>query len=226
MSGRDVKSSSFCNPKEQDQDDNKKMILKKNLKRVTEKNIIMAQRLKELYSQAIIPKLAEQFNYKNALQVPRIEKIVINRGLGDASQNTKLLDSSLNELTLIAGQKGIITRSKKAIAGFKLRQKMPVGISVTLRGEKMYGFLERLIHLALPRIRDFRGINTKSFDGHGNYTLGLEEQLMYPEIDYDKITQIRGMDISLITTSKNDQESLALLKEFGMPFQTSFFEKR
>ena len=172
----------------------------------------MAQRLKELYSQAIIPKLAEQFNYKNALQVPRIEKIVINRGL---------LDSSLNELTLIAGQKGIITRSKKAIAGFKLRQKMPVGISVTLRGEKMYGFLDRLINLALPRIRDFQGINPKSFDGHGNYSLGLEEQLMFPEIDYDKIDQIRGMDISLITTSKNDQEGLALLKQFGMPFQPS-----
>jgi len=182
-------------------------------------NISMAQRLKKLYSQAIIPKLAEQFNYKNTLQVPRIEKIVINRGLGDASQNTKLLDSSLNELTLIAGQKGIVTRSKKAIAGFKLRQKMPVGISITLRGEKMYGFLDRLINLALPRIRDFQGINPKSFDGHGNYSLGLEEQLMFPEIDYDKIDQIRGMDISLITSSKNDQEGLALLKQFGMPFQ-------
>ena len=179
----------------------------------------MTQRLKKLYSQAIIPKLAEQFNYKNTLQVPRIEKIVINRGLGDASQNTKLLDSSLNELTIIAGQKGVVTRSKKAIAGFKLRQKMPVGISVTLRGEKMYGFLDRLINLALPRIRDFQGINPKSFDGHGNYSLGLEEQLMFPEIDYDKIDQIRGMDISLITTSKNDQEGLALLKQFGMPFQ-------
>jgi len=129
------------------------------------------------------------------------------------------LDSSLNELTIIAGQKGIVTRSKKAIAGFKLRQKMPVGISVTLRGEKMYGFLDRLINLALPRIRDFQGISPKSFDGHGNYSLGLEEQLMFPEIDYDKIDQIRGMDISLITTSKNDQEGLALLKQFGMPFQ-------
>lgn len=183
----------------------------------------MAQRLKKLYYQAIIPKLAEEFNYKNTLQVPRIEKIVINRGLGDASQNTKLLDSSLNELTIIAGQKGIVTRSKKAIAGFKLRQKMPVGISVTLRGEKMYGFLDRLINLALPRIRDFKGIKPNSFDGHGNYSLGLEEQLMFPEIDYDKIDQIRGMDISLITTSKNDQEGLALLKQFGMPFQVISF---
>ena len=179
----------------------------------------MAQRLKKLYYQAIIPKLVEQFNYKNTQEVPRIEKIVINRGIGDASQNSKLLEKSLNELTLIAGQKGIVTRAKKAIAAFKLRQKMPVGVSVTLRGEKMYGFLDRLINLALPRIRDFRGINPKSFDGYGNYSLGLEEQLMFPEIDYDKIDKIRGMDISLITTSKNDKEGLALLKQFGMPFQ-------
>nr|YP_009105191.1 ribosomal protein L5 [Pseudochlorella signiensis]AIT93851.1 ribosomal protein L5 [Pseudochlorella signiensis] len=179
----------------------------------------MAQRLKKLYFQNIVPKLLEQFQYKNTLQAPRIQKIVINRGLGDASQNAKILDSSLKELTIIAGQKGVITRSKKAIAGFKLRQKMPVGVSVTLRGERMYGFLDRLINLALPRIRDFQGINPKSFDGHGNYSLGLEEQLMFPEIDYDKIDQIRGMDISIITTSKNDQEGLALLKEFGMPFK-------
>jgi len=181
----------------------------------------MAQRLKKIYSQEIIPKLIEEFNYKSYLQVPRIEKIVINRGLGDASQNVKLLDSSLNELTVIAGQKGVVTRSKKAIAGFKLRQKMPVGILVTLRGERLYGFLDRLINLALPRIRDFQGINPKSFDGHGNYSLGLEEQLMFPEIDYDKIDQVRGMDISIVTTSKTDQEGLALLKAFGMPFKTN-----
>jgi large subunit ribosomal protein L5 len=181
----------------------------------------MAQRLKKIYFQNIVPKLLEQFEYKNTLQAPRIHKIVINRGLGDASQNAKILDSSLKELTIIAGQKGVITRSKKAIAGFKLRQKMPVGVSVTLRGERMYGFLDRLINLALPRIRDFQGISPKSFDGHGNYSLGLEEQLMFPEIDYDKIDQIRGMDISIITTSKNDQEGLALLKEFGMPFKTN-----
>lgn len=179
----------------------------------------MVQRLKKLYSENIVPKLIEQFHYKNKHQVPKIEKIVINRGLGDASQNAKLLDSSLKELTVIAGQRGIITRSKKAIAGFKLRQKMPVGASVTLRGERMYGFLDRLINLALPRIRDFQGISLKSFDGQGNYSLGLEEQLMFPEIDYDKIDQIRGMDISIITTSKNDQEGFALLKEFGMPFK-------
>lgn len=181
----------------------------------------MPQRLKKIYFQNIVPKLLEQFHYKNQFQVPRIEKIVINRGLGDASQNAKILDSSLKELTIIAGQKGIITRSKKAIAGFKLRQKMPVGVSVTLRGERMYGFLDRLINLALPRIRDFQGINPKSFDGHGNYSLGLEEQLMFPEIDYDKIDQVRGMDISIITTSRNDQEGLALLKEFGMPFKSN-----
>lgn len=163
--------------------------------------------------------MMEQFNYKNKYQVPKIEKIVINRGIGDASQNAKLLDSSLSELTMIAGQKGVITRSKKAIAGFKLREKMPVGVSVTLRGERMYGFLDRLVNLALPRIRDFQGISSKSLDGHGNYSLGLEEQLMFPEIDYDKIDQVRGMDISIITTSKNDQEGVALLKAFGLPFK-------
>jgi large subunit ribosomal protein L5 len=179
----------------------------------------MAQRLKNFYYQVIVPKLMEQFHYKNKLQTPRIEKIVINRGLGEASQNAKILDSCLKELSLIAGQKGVITRSKKAIAGFKLRQKTPVGVSVTLRGERMYGFLDRLINLALPRIRDFQGINPKSFDGHGNYSLGLEEQLMFPEIDYDKIDQVRGMDISIITTSNTDSEGLALLKEFGMPFK-------
>lgn len=179
----------------------------------------MVQRLKTFYSTNIVPKLMEQNKYKNKYQVPRIQKIVINRGVGDASQNAKLLDSSLNELTIIAGQRGVVTRSKKAIAAFKLRQKMPVGVSVTLRGEKMYGFLDRLIHLALPRIRDFQGISCQSFDGHGNYSLGLEEQLMFPEIDYDKIDQLRGMDISIITTSNNDHEGLTLLKSFGLPFK-------
>lgn len=180
----------------------------------------MAPRLKKFYFQNIVPKLVEQFQYKNKFQVPRVEKIVINRGLGAASQNAKILDSCLNELSIIAGQKGVITRSKKAIAGFKLRTKTPVGVSVTLRGDRMYGFLDRLINLALPRIRDFQGISLKSFDGNGNYSLGLEEQLMFPEMDYDKIDQIRGMDISIITSSKNDPEGLALLKEFGMPFKT------
>jgi len=179
----------------------------------------MVQRLENFYQQTSVPKLIELFQYKNRHQVPKLDKIVINRGLGDASQNAKLLESCSQELSMITGQHGIVTRSKKAIASFKLRQKMPVGVVVTLRGEKMYAFLDRLINLALPRIRDFQGISPKSFDGHGNYSLGLEEQLMFPEIDYDKIDQIRGMDISIITTSKNDQEGLALLKEFGMPFR-------
>jgi large subunit ribosomal protein L5 len=179
----------------------------------------MAQRLEKFYQTTVTPQLKEQFKYKNLHQLPDLEKIVINRGLGDASQNSKLLESCSNELSIITGQHGITTRSKKAIAGFKLRQKMPVGLVVTLRKDRMYAFLDRLINLALPRIRDFQGLSPKSFDGHGNYNLGLDEQLMFPEIDYDKIDQIRGMDISIITTSKNDEEGLALLKAFGMPFK-------
>ena len=179
----------------------------------------MTQRLKDLYNKTIAPKLITQFQYKNMHEVPQIEKIVINRGIGDASQNQKIVDSCLKELAMIAGQKGVVTRSKKAIAGFKLRQKMPVGVTVTLRGDRMYGFLDRLIHLAFPRVRDFQGISPKSFDKHGNYSLGLEEQLMFPEIEYDKIDQVRGMDISIVTTAKNQEEGLALLKEFGLPFK-------
>lgn len=179
----------------------------------------MVQRLQNFYREKIIPQLMEDFQYKNKHQVPTLEKIVINRGLGDASQNAKLLDSCSKELSIITGQQGIVTRSKKAIAGFKLRQKMPVGVTVTLRGERMYAFLDRLINLALPRIRDFQGVSLKSFDGQGNYSLGLDEQLMFPEIDYDKIDQVRGMDISIITTSKTDNEATALLKAFGMPFK-------
>ena len=180
----------------------------------------MTQRLKNVYTTTIVPKLITSFNYTNIHEVPKIEKIVINRGIGSASQNQKSVEAALKELGMIAGQKGVITRSKKAIAGFKLREKMPVGVAVTLRGERMYGFLDRLIHLALPRVRDFQGINPKSFDKNGNYSLGLEEQLMFPEIEYDKIDQIRGMDISIVTTSKNQEEGLALLKEFGLPFQS------
>jgi large subunit ribosomal protein L5 len=180
----------------------------------------MVQRLEQFYQTNVIPQLTKQFLYKNTHRVPNIEKIVINRGLGDASQNSKLLESCSNELSIITGQHGITTRSKKAIAGFKLRQKMPVGLVVTLRKDRMYAFLDRLVNLALPRIRDFQGMNPKSFDGNGNYSLGLDEQLMFPEIDYDKIDQIRGMDISIITTAQNDAEGLALLKAFGMPFKT------
>nr|YP_009492196.1 ribosomal protein L5 [Pseudopediastrum integrum]AWI68805.1 ribosomal protein L5 [Pseudopediastrum integrum] len=179
----------------------------------------MTQRLKQYYMEKIVPTLYSQFGYKNIHQVPRIEKIVLNRGIGDASQNNKILESFLKELGLISGQKGVVTRSKKSIAGFKIRDKMPVGVSVTLRGERMYGFLDRLIHLALPRVRDFQGIDPKSFDKHGNYSLGLEEQLMFPEIEYDKIDQIQGMDICIVTTAKNQEEGLSLLKEFGFPFK-------
>jgi large subunit ribosomal protein L5 len=181
----------------------------------------MTQRLKKHYVETIVPRLTLQFAYKNTSQVPKIEKIVINRGIGSASQNQKMVDSALKELGMIAGQKGVITRSKKAIAGFKLREKMPVGVAVTLRGDRMYGFLDRLIHLALPRVRDFQGINPKSFDKNGNYSLGLEEQLMFPEIEYDKIDQIRGMDISIVTTAQKQDEGLSLLKEFGLPFKTN-----
>jgi large subunit ribosomal protein L5 len=179
----------------------------------------MTQRLKKQYVENIVPKLMEQFKYKNIHEVPKIEKIVINRGIGSASQNQKTVDSALKELGMISGQKGIITRSKKAIAGFKLREKMPVGVVVTLRGDRMYGFLDRLVHLALPRVRDFQGISPKSFDKNGNYSLGLEEQLMFPEIEYDKIDQVRGMDISIVTTANKQEEGLVLLKEFGLPFK-------
>nr|YP_002000441.1 ribosomal protein L5 [Oedogonium cardiacum]B2X1Y4.1 RecName: Full=Large ribosomal subunit protein uL5c; AltName: Full=50S ribosomal protein L5, chloroplastic [Oedogonium cardiacum]ABU88197.1 ribosomal protein L5 [Oedogonium cardiacum]ACC97247.1 ribosomal protein L5 [Oedogonium cardiacum] len=179
----------------------------------------MKQRLKQLYMETIVPKLMEKFKYKNIHQVPRIKKIVINRGIGEASQSNKILESSFKELNLIAGQKGVITRSKKAIATFKLRKNVPVGVTVTLRGERMYGFLDRMINLALPRIRDFQGINPKSFDKFGSYSLGLEEQLMFPEMEYDKIDQICGMDISIVTTSTKIEEGLILLKEFGLPFK-------
>jgi large subunit ribosomal protein L5 len=179
----------------------------------------MTQRLKIHYVEKILPKLVEKFHYKNIHQAPKLQKIVLNRGIGDASQNNKIVESSLKELSLISGQKGIVTRSKKSIAGFKIREQMPVGVSVTLRGERMYGFLDRLIHLALPRVRDFQGIRSKSFDKNGNYSLGLEEQLMFPEIEYDKIDQVRGMDVSIVTTAKNQEEGYMLLKEFGLPFK-------
>jgi large subunit ribosomal protein L5 len=179
----------------------------------------MVQRIEQVYIEKIVPELMDQFRYQNKYQVPRLDKIIINRGIGDASQNAKLLDSCSKELSVITGQHGVVTRSKKAIATFKLRQKMPVGIVVTLRGDRMYAFFDRLLNLALPRIRDFQGLSIKSFDGHGNYSVGLDEQLMFPEIDYDKIDQIRGMDISIVTTAANDTEGLALFKQFGMPFK-------
>jgi large subunit ribosomal protein L5 len=179
----------------------------------------MTDRLKSLYQETIVPKLKEQFSYENIHQVPKVIKITINRGLGEASQNAKAMEASLNEIAIITGQKPVVTRAKKAIAGFKIRQGMPVGVMVTLRSERMYSFLDRLINLALPRIRDFRGISPKSFDGSGNYTLGVREQLIFPEVSYDSVDQIRGMDISIITTAKTDEEGRALLKEMGMPFR-------
>lgn len=179
----------------------------------------MSQRLKTTYQETIVPKLKEQFGYTNIHQVPKVIKITVNRGLGEASQNAKALESSKEELSTITGQQPVVTRAKKAIVGFKIREGMPVGVMVTLRGDRMYAFLDRLINLALPRIRDFRGISGNSFDGRGNYSLGIREQLIFPEIEYDKIDQIRGMDISIITTAKNDEEGRALLKEMGMPFR-------
>ena len=179
----------------------------------------MTQRLKTQYQETIVPKLIEQFKYKNIHQVPKLVKVTINRGLGEAAANNKALESSLSEIALIAGQKPVVTRAKKAIAGFKIRQGMPVGMMVTLRGDRMYAFLDRFINLALPRIRDFRGISPKSFDGRGNYSVGIREQLIFPEVEYDKIDQIRGMDISIITTANTDEEGRALLKEMGMPFR-------
>jgi large subunit ribosomal protein L5 len=179
----------------------------------------MATQLKSLYQETIVPQLMAQFQYTNIHQVPKLIKVTINRGLGEAAQNAKSLEASLNEVAVITGQKPVVTRAKKAIAGFKIRQGMPVGLMVTLRGERMYAFADRLINLALPRIRDFRGVSPKSFDGRGNYTLGVREQLIFPEVEYDSIDQIRGMDISLITTAKNDEEGRALLKAMGMPFR-------
>ena len=179
----------------------------------------MGQRLKNFYLEKVSKELQEKYQYKNIHQIPKVSKIVINRGLGEASQNTKLVEASVQEITTLSGQKSLVTKSRKAIAGFKIREDMPVGISVTLRGERMYAFLDRLIHLALPRIRDFQGLSGQSFDGHGNYSLGLKEQLMFPELDYDKIDKSRGMDISIVTSSKTDEEAFFLLQELGMPFR-------
>ncbi|MCY7335350.1 MAG: 50S ribosomal protein L5 [Chamaesiphon sp.] len=181
----------------------------------------MAQQLKTKYQKEITPKLMEQFGYTNMLQVPKVIKITINRGLGEAATNAKALESSIAEIAKITGQKPVVTRAKKAIAGFKIRAGMPVGVMVTLRGDRMYAFLDRFINLTLPRIRDFRGISPKSFDGRGNYSIGIREQLIFPEIEYDQIDQIRGMDISIITTADNDESGRALLKEMGMPFRAS-----
>jgi large subunit ribosomal protein L5 len=180
---------------------------------------MMAARLLEKYRNEIVPALMQKFNYKNVMQVPRVEKVVINMGIGEAAHNPKLLDGAVADLTAISGQKPVITRAKKSIAGFKIREGMPIGVKVTLRGERMYHFLDKLLNVALPRVRDFRGVSPKSFDGRGNYTLGLREQLIFPEIDYDKIDKVRGMDVVIVTTARTDEECKALLDELGMPFR-------
>lgn len=178
----------------------------------------MSKKLRSYYKEKVIPSLMEQFKYNNIHEVPKITKIVINRGLGEASRNNKALESSVKEVAAISGQQPIVTKSRKAVAGFKIRENVPVGIAVTLRKDLMFSFLERLINLSLPRIRDFKGISVKSFDGRGNYNLGIKEQLMFPEIEYDKVDQIRGFDIAITTTAKTQQEGIALLKALGMPF--------
>lgn len=176
-------------------------------------------RLKDKYNETIKQELVSKFNYSSVMEVPSIDKIVVNMGIGDAVQNAKVLDTAVEELSAITGQKPIITKAKKSIATFRLREGMPIGAKVTLRGEKMYEFLDKLISVSLPRVRDFRGISKKAFDGRGNYTLGVKEQLIFPEIDYDKVSKVRGMDIVIVTTANTDEEARELLTQFGMPFQ-------
>jgi large subunit ribosomal protein L5 len=178
----------------------------------------MQARLHKHYTDVVRPKLMQEFSYTNPMQVPRLDKIVINMGVGEATQDSKKVDLALEELSRIAGQRPIKTRSKKSIAQFKLRENMPIGVKVTLRRDRMYEFLDRLITVALPRVRDFRGVSAKSFDGRGNYALGLKEQLIFPEIDYDRVDAVRGMDIVIVTTAETDDEARALLREFDMPF--------
>jgi large subunit ribosomal protein L5 len=175
-------------------------------------------RLKDKYNKEIVPALKQKFSYKSVMQVPKIEKICINKGMGVAVTDKKLIDVAIEEITTITGQKAVATKSKKAISNFKLRENQPIGVRVTLRGDKMYEFLDRLMNIALPRVRDFRGISNKGFDGRGNYTLGVKEQIIFPEISIDKVNKISGMDITFVTTAKTDEESFELLKEFGMPF--------
>jgi large subunit ribosomal protein L5 len=179
----------------------------------------MSQGVKTLYKEKVVPSLIENFNYKNIHEVPKVLKVTVNRGLGEASRNAKGLETSINELALVTGQQPLISRSKKAVAGFKIRENMPVGLFVTLRKDKMYSFIERFVHLTLPRIRDFRGIDPSSFDGRGNYNLGIQEQLIFPEVKYDDVEQILGLDIAFVTTAKTDEEGYQLLKGLGMPFK-------
>ena len=179
----------------------------------------MASRLKERFVTKVLPALQKEFSYKNPMAVPRLEKIVVNMGVGEATQNVKLLDAAAAEVAQITGQKPVITRAKKSISAFRLRAGMPIGVSVTLRGERMYEFFDRLVNVTLPRVRDFRGVSTSSFDGRGNYTLGLRDQLIFPEIDYAKIDKVKGMNVTIVTTARSDAEALALLRQLGMPFR-------
>jgi len=176
-------------------------------------------RLRDKFEKDVIPKMMQEFGYKNKMQVPRLHKIVVNMGLGEALQNPKIIDSSAKEMAAITGQRPVVTRSRKSIANFKLREGLPIGCMVTLRKERMFEFLDRLINVAIPRVRDFRGISKRSFDGKGNFTMGVREQIIFPEIDYDKIEKIKGMNVSIITTAKTDEEGRALLKHLGMPFR-------
>lgn len=175
-------------------------------------------RMKDKYNDEVAKGLMEKFGYKNVMEIPKIEKVVINMGVGEAVSNPKILDVAVNDMMIIAGQKPVVTRAKKSIAAFKIREGMPIGAKVTLRGERMYQFLDKLMNIALPRVRDFRGVSPKSFDGRGNYTMGIKEQLIFPEIEYDKIDKIRGMDIIIVTTAKTDEEARELLRLMGMPF--------
>lgn len=176
-------------------------------------------RLKDAYKNEIVDAMTKKFGYKNVMQVPKLEKIVINMGIGEAKENSKILDAATAELATITGQKPVTTKAKKSVANFKLREGMPIGCKVTLRGEKMYEFLDRLVNLALPRVRDFRGVNPNAFDGRGNYALGIKEQLIFPEIEYDKVDKVRGMDVIVVTTAHTDEEARELLTQFGMPFK-------
>ncbi|HUT54036.1 MAG TPA: 50S ribosomal protein L5 [bacterium] len=178
-------------------------------------------RLKEKYQKEIVPALMEEFRFKNVMQAPRLQKIVVNVGLGQATQNIKVIDTAVAEITLITGQKPVVTKARKSIATFKLRRGMPIGCMVTLRGEKMWEFLDRLLNIALPRVRDFRGVSLKAFDGRGNYSLGIKEQIIFPEINYDKVERISGMNITINTTAENDEEAKSLLQRLGMPFRVS-----
>ncbi|MCR4605767.1 MAG: 50S ribosomal protein L5 [Eubacterium sp.] len=176
-------------------------------------------RLRKQFDEEIVDAMVKKFEYKNKLQVPKLEKIVINMGVGEAKENSKVLDSAISDLEIISGQKAVVTRAKKSVANFRLREGQPIGCKVTLRGEKMYEFADRLINLALPRVRDFRGVNPNAFDGMGNYSLGIKEQLIFPEIEYDKVDKVRGMDIIFVTTANTDEEARELLTQFGMPFK-------